>query len=224
MIPAALPFKTTQLEPPVKLTEQKPLPYRNEWRDGNVSFWELVGYLPDNTAAGDKYNYFNHIQSRWTDGMWLKTSVLSNAQVHHRTGLLEISYPRDENEVRGFYLSVTLPDERAPVSQFYIDTTDREIAKNIHMEFISRYNMIVVDKSRLMRLGFEVLCNYKKEEAVNEALLWLKGQHSGLVRCDNKVRVSPNKGVALARNILSQMARTTWEAMGEAAQRRRGKI
>ncbi|MDO8548622.1 MAG: hypothetical protein Q7S39_00530 [Ignavibacteria bacterium] len=199
-------------------------PLKNEWKYNDVSVRELVGYLPDITAAGDKYNYFNYIESRWTDGMCLKTSVVYKKQEHYKTGLLIISHPSSKDEVKGFYVSVTLPGERDPVSQLYIATTDREIAKEIHLEFIRRYNMIL-DASRLMRLGFEVLCNRKKEEAVNDTLLWLQGQHSRLIkRFDNKLRVSPNHGTALAGNILSQMARTIWEAMGEAAQRKSGKI
>lgn len=218
----------TLLSPGVQRASSEPAepepPYRNEWKYNDVSCYELVGYLPDNTAAGKKYNYFNHIQSIWTDGMQLKTSAIRNAQVHYKTGLLETSHPSSEDEIRGFYLSVTLPSEREPVSQLYIDTCEREIAKEIHLEFVRRYNMIL-NASRIMRLGFEVFCNRKKEEAVNETLLWLQGQHSILItRFDNKLRVSPNHGTALASNILSRMARTTWEALPEAYERRSGKI
>lgn len=180
--------------------------------------------MPDITKAGNTYNYFNYIESRWTDGMCLKTSVLNHAEVHHKTELLTISHPESENKVNGFYLSVTLPNEKEPIAQLYIDTCEKDIAKEIHLGFVRRYNTIL-DASRLMELGFEPLCKRKKEEAVNETLLYLKGQHSRLIkRFDNKLRVSPNKGVRLARNIISQMARTTWEAASKATEKRKGHL
>ena len=214
------PIKGTELAKPAKPDP----PLKNEWEGNGATHKELVGYLPDITKVGNTYNYFNYIESRWTDGMCLKTSVLNHAEVHDKTGLLVINYPGSENQVKGFYLSVTLPDEREPIAQLYIDTCEKEFAKEIHLGFVRKYKMIL-DASRLMELGFEPLCKRKKEEAVNDTLLWLKGQHSGLIkRLDNKLRVSPNKGVRLARNIISQMARTTWEALGEASERRRGHL
>ena len=198
--------------------------YKKEWKDDDVTHWETEGYQPDNTAVGDKCNYFNYIESRWADNMWLKTSVLSHARVHYKTGLLEISHPRNEKEVKGFYLSVTLPGEREPIAQLYIDTCDKEIAKNIHLEFVSIYRRYL-DASRLMKFGFEPLCHSIKEEAVNNTLIWLKAQHSELItRFDNKQRKSPNRGTALARNILSQMARDIFSAMNEASEKRMGHL